>query len=261
VPSADARRALVLRAAGYAVALALGGVGLWLIVAGDSQRTIRLGAVASLWALLLGTFVMFGSRRAGAGEPFGDEPSAAPGQLSRIEDAAANRAYEVRLEQMLRREIQASVAAEMAFLRGELASLRTELLDKVGGQIALERIETTRIIGSDLEALQEEVRQLRERALLGEHSSVHSEATRLLEASTRGEDRSRRNRPTPAPGRGEVVDAQVVEDDDDDGYRGRRRRDDGPAPSPSPRDELPTRRGRHSPEGEELLARLLSRGD
>ena len=71
------------------------------------------------------------------------------------------RAHELRLEHMLRREIRNSVAGEVAALRAEIAELRSELLEKVGGQLRLERIETTRVIGSDLEALQHEVRQLK----------------------------------------------------------------------------------------------------
>src|SRR5438105_3385991 len=43
------------------------------------------------------------------------------------------------------------------------AALRaaSEVVGKVGGELRLERIETTRIIGSDIEALQREVRQLK----------------------------------------------------------------------------------------------------
>ena len=52
----------------------------------------------------------------------------------------------------------------MAGLRSEVTALRNELVEKVGGQLHLERIETTRLIGSDLEALQHEVRQLRRTA-------------------------------------------------------------------------------------------------
>ena len=258
MPTTLSRRALVLRSAGFAVAVALGALGVWLIVTGNTQRSIRIGALSSLWALLLGTFVMFGSRR--LVEPVGlpaHEDDAPSTELSRLDDVVAQRAYEERLEQMLRREIQSSVAREMAFLRGELASLRNELLDKVGGQIALERIETTRIIGSDLEALQAEVRQLRERALLG---ATAAETARIIETTTRTDERLR-TVARPAPRREDVVDAEVVDDETqaETSDRGRRRRDDTPA-SPEGDDDAPTRRGRHSPEGEELLARLLSRG-
>jgi hypothetical protein len=141
----------------------------------------------------------------------------------------------------------------LPFRRGAPPSRPHDLLDKVGGQIALERIETTRIIGSDLEALQEEVRQLRERALLG---VATAETARIIETTKRTDERIR---PVarPAPRRDDVVDAQIVDEAaEDPGYRGRRRRDDATGPAA---DDAPTRRGRHSPEGEELLARLLSR--
>jgi hypothetical protein len=81
--------------------------------------------------------------------------------VERSEDAANRRIWEQQLEHLLRSEIRESVNREMSALRAEVASLRGELLEKVGGQLRLERIETTRVIGSDLEALQEEVRKLK----------------------------------------------------------------------------------------------------
>ena len=49
---------------------------------------------------------------------------------------------------------------QLSSLRAEVAALRAEVVDKLGGQLRLERIETTRVIGSDLEALQHEIRRL-----------------------------------------------------------------------------------------------------
>jgi hypothetical protein len=122
-----------------------------------------------LWAALVGAFAMFGPRR--LMHPLETEPQPGPStalelrdtraEVERAEEAAARRAHELRLEHMLRREIRNSVAGEVAALRAEIAELRSELLEKVGGQLRLERIETTRVIGSDLEALQHEVRQLK----------------------------------------------------------------------------------------------------
>ena len=64
---------------------------------------------------------------------------------------------------MLRREMHAGVAQEVANLRTEVHALRNEARrGGVGGQLRLERIETTRLIGSDLEAVQSELRKLRE---------------------------------------------------------------------------------------------------
>ena len=251
----QARKAVVLRIAGFICAVALGGVGVWLIVVGNTDKTIRLGVLAGLWGLLLGTFAMFGSRR-GAHPPASDEDNALAirraeldaeqrTSLARVEDAAAQRAYEARLEHMLRHEIQATMAREVANLRAEIASLRTDLLDKVGGQIKLERIETTRLIGSDLEALQREVRQLRDRAVVSalEPASMIDDAPRPAE------------RPIPRmpQHRTEFIEATIIEPDDE--YRGRRRRDD----EDDAAENAPRRAGRDSPEGAELLARLLSR--
>ena len=48
----------------------------------------------------------------------------------------------------------------VARLRGEVALLRNDLVEKVDGQLRLERTETTRALGSDIEALQREIRRL-----------------------------------------------------------------------------------------------------
>lgn len=168
---AGARPAIVvLRAVGFVVALALGGVALWLIVTGgDSARRVQIGVLLGLWGVLLGAYVVFSSRNEHASVTPRAEDTA-PGaalelrrafELERAEDAAARRDYEARLAHMVRREIQSTVSGELSALRADLATLRGELLDNVGGQLRLERIETTRVIGSDIEALQREVDQLK----------------------------------------------------------------------------------------------------
>jgi hypothetical protein len=237
------RRALALRLLGLVVAVGLSAVGVWLVVTSTSQKGIRLGALAGLWGLLIGAFVAFGARRQPETVLVMADPDAEPGTalvpatsgaVVRLADADAQRDHEARLEQLLR-EIQASFAREVTDLRSELSALRTELLDKVGGQIAHDHNETTRIIGSDLEAIQREIRELREDA----------DRPRALPNGS--------PRPSPSPVPAEVVEAEVVEvEDESAGYRGRRRRDetaDGDGPTV----------GRDSPEGEALLARLLSR--
>jgi hypothetical protein len=161
-----ARRNSVLRGVGFALAVALGAVGVWLLVTGTSSpKRLEVGVLTGLWGLLLGAFSVFGSRH-----PLRHELADAPGQalamrptseLDRADDAAARRHFEARLEHMLRREIQTSMAREVSTLREEVGQLRIELLDKVGGQLQLERIETTRVIGSDIEALQREINQLK----------------------------------------------------------------------------------------------------
>jgi hypothetical protein len=170
------RRVAVVRGIGFGVAVALGAVAVWLIVTSSSLKSIRIGALAGFWGLLLGAYSVFGSRHAQpvpveqqAGQQLAVRETAA---LERAEEAAARRQFEARLEHMLRREIQAAVAREVSTVRAEVASLRGELLEKVGGQLRLERIETTRVIGSDIEALQREVNQLKTMRQLNERAAA-----------------------------------------------------------------------------------------
>ncbi len=173
VPLRDApplTRAVVFRAIGFAVAVVLGAIAIWMIVTGTDQKGIKIGFLAGLWGVLLGAYSMFGSRRQGddAGSrtevpvlPSSDVELRSSGEVERIAEAAARRAFEERLQAMIRSEVTAAMSHEVADLRGEIARLRGDLVEKVGGQLRLERIETTRLIGSDLEALQHEVRQLK----------------------------------------------------------------------------------------------------
>ena len=171
VPNPDAppiTRGVVLRAIGLVLAVALAGVAAWLVVTGnESPRRVQLGVLAGLWSALLAGFALYGARRAAnldadPGRPTSTELElrSVRTELERAEEAAARRTHEARLEQLLRAEVQAAITREITSLRAEIADLRGELLEKVGNQVRLERIETTRVIGSDLEALQHEVRQL-----------------------------------------------------------------------------------------------------
>jgi hypothetical protein len=165
-------RGVLLRAAGLVVAVGLGALAAWLIVTSTTQKNLELGVLAGLWAALLGAFAMFGARRRPVAEPVAEPVAAEPAgstvelrksqlELERVAEAQARRAHEQRLEQLLRDEIRNAVARELASVRAELVELRSELVEKVGGQLRLERIETTRVIGSDLEALQHELRELK----------------------------------------------------------------------------------------------------
>ncbi len=104
-------------------------------------------------------------------------------KLERAAEAEQRREFQTNLQSMLQGEmshirdvvsgavteaVSGAVSGEVASLRSEVASLRAELLEKVGGQLRLERIETTRVIGSDLEALQHEVRALKSANMIGD---------------------------------------------------------------------------------------------
>jgi hypothetical protein len=178
--SAHGRPSLaLLRGFGFAVAVVSGIVAIWLIVTStDEAKRVEIGVLVGLWGLLLGAFSVFGSRSHAREVPA--VPVSEPGQtldlrqVGEIERAAvasavaaARQAFRAELEEVLRREtaardVDAGLRAEVAGLRAEVAALRNDLMEKVGGQLRLERIETTRLIGSDLDALQHELRQLRE---------------------------------------------------------------------------------------------------
>jgi hypothetical protein len=188
--------------AAFIAAIALAVVGIWMIVTGNSTKSVRVGAIASFWALLLGAFAVLGSRvpgrdtdrSTGPVAPVPHDPSPPPpprrgevdlrhvGDIERAAVAAPRREFQAHLQEMLHREVSAAVSREMAGLRSEVTALRNELVEKVGGQLHLERIETTRLIGSDLEALQHEVRQLRRTAGLEADPTRAMRITHTLEA-------------------------------------------------------------------------------
>jgi hypothetical protein len=157
---------VVLRIFVLVFAVALAGIAAWLIVTGKTTKRVEVGVIVGLWSALLGGFALYDARRSAHVGTEAAAPSAAElelrtarTELARAAEAAARRAHEARLEQLLRAEVQAAISREVNSLRSEIADLRGELLEKVGNQVRLERIETTRVIGSDLEALQHEVRK------------------------------------------------------------------------------------------------------
>jgi hypothetical protein len=160
----------VVRGACFTAAAVLGVLAIWLVVTGTTQKSTTVGALLGFWAVLMAAFPVFGSRQPHALD-LAQPPDARPATgLERMSDAADRREYEYRLQQMLRHEIQAALGPELTSLRTDIAALRSELVEKVGGQLRLERIETTRVIGSDIEALQHEVRQLKDGRQLGSFS-------------------------------------------------------------------------------------------
>ncbi|MEO7261450.1 MAG: DUF6779 domain-containing protein [Jatrophihabitantaceae bacterium] len=184
------------RVAVIAVAVVLGALALCLVVFGTSQKQLQLGVLLGLWAALIAACLIFADRR---GQPEAetaaglDRAEAAElgearlqiialqqeqletarqahssqevelrqsSELQLAREAGARRESELGLESSLRREIERVMIEQLGSLREEVAALRAEVVDKLGGQVRLERIETTRVIGSDLEALQHEIRRL-----------------------------------------------------------------------------------------------------
>ena len=195
-PSGTLRGAL--RMVAVAASAVLGTAALCLVVFGASQKQLQLGVLFGLWSVLIAACVIFGFTRGESEETSEAELAeirsrtaelheaqlkVVAGQQEQLEaarqayfsqeielrqfgelqfarEAAARRESELKLEVALRREVERVLSEQLGSLREEVAALRAEVVDKLGGQLRLERIETTRVIGSDLEALQHEIRRL-----------------------------------------------------------------------------------------------------
>jgi len=175
---------MLLRGFGFALAIALGGLAIWLIATSDTVKAQRVGALAGMWGVLIGAYAIFGARRHEETSPdvAGALELRQDAALARSQDVAWQREFQARLEALLRREVQEGVSRELAGLRHEVASLRNEILEKVGGQLRMERTETTRLFGSNLEALQREVRLLKV-AQLGDTGSISTIDVAAFESS------------------------------------------------------------------------------
>jgi hypothetical protein len=230
-------RIVLLLAAG-----ALGVAALCLVVFGNSQRQLQFGVLLGLWAFLIGAFLGFGSLRSqseqAAAVAEAERRSAqlheAQLQVSQLQyaqleaaqevrsrqevelrkfgemqlsrEAAARREADFNLEISLRREIERMMTEQLGALRDEVAALRAEVVDKLGGQLRLERIETTRVIGSDLEALQHEIRRLAgsQESIAHAPAAVSAPLAQLPRQAAEPVGASR-------PDRHDIVDAEVIE--------------------------------------------------
>jgi hypothetical protein len=202
--------ATALRTVGFVLAIALGIVSIWLIVIDDSAKMKTVGALVGFWGLLLGAFSIFGrylQHPAGTAAMSASELAVrGPSALERPEDATARREFERQLMSMLRHEVQATMTSELARMRDEIIALRHELVEKFHGDLRMERIETTRVFGSDIEALQQEINQLKAARGAMEASRWYTEPVRTEPARTV----AARAEAAP-PGSAPVVEAQVVE--------------------------------------------------
>jgi hypothetical protein len=155
-----------LRALGIVVAVVLAVVAVVAVSFGSSTKQDQLGVIAGLWSALIFAVTFYGIRHHKDERQVGRGGELEVRQLAELESVAATAArgeYEQQLQDMVQRElakVQRAVLAQLDELQAEVAGLRGDLVEKVGGQLRLERIETTRVIGSDIENLQHEVRRL-----------------------------------------------------------------------------------------------------
>ena len=143
------------------MAFGLAAVAICLIAFG-SHRETQLGVIAGLWSAFFGAVSIYGVRHAPPApahlaENGGSElePAQRKAVASR-RDAEYGREYEERLQSLVQAELgklTGAMAGELNSLRQEVAQLRGELLEKVGGQLRLERVEATRVIGSNIDGI------------------------------------------------------------------------------------------------------------
>jgi hypothetical protein len=183
------------RIAGLAAAVALGALAVYLVAFSTTAKQSSIGILLGAWAVFIAAPILFGSRRAQqhAAQLREAQQHAAQlrdaqlqitelqeaqlratreahasqevvlrrfGEVQLAREVAARREADFRLEIALRGEIERVLTEQIGTLRDEVSSLRAEVVDKLGGQLRMERIETTRVIASDLEALQNEIRRL-----------------------------------------------------------------------------------------------------
>ena len=143
-----------------AVAIALASTAA--VVLSDDPETLRLAVVGALWAFVLAAFAAPRRREsdASAGDPGTALELRRTYEIELEKEVAARREYELQLEVYLRRELERGLAEDVAALREEVGRMRGEMIDRLDGELRMERIETTRLIGGSLRALQDEARRL-----------------------------------------------------------------------------------------------------
>jgi hypothetical protein len=143
-----------------AVAIALASTAA--VVLSDDPETLRLAVVGALWAFVLAAFAAPRRREsdAPAGEPGTALELRRTYEIELEKEVAARREYELQLEVYLRRELERGLAEDVAALREEVGRMRGDMIDRLDGELRMERIETTRLIGGSLRALQDEARRL-----------------------------------------------------------------------------------------------------
>ena len=143
-----------------AVAIALASTAA--VVLSDDPETLRLAVVGALWAFVLAAFGAPRRREsdASAGDPGTALELRRTYEIELEKEVAARREYELQLEVYLRRELERGLAEDVAALRDEVGRMRGDMIDRLDGELRMERIETTRLIGGSLRALQDEARRL-----------------------------------------------------------------------------------------------------
>ena len=153
----------MLRWLGILLVLGLGALAVALVVLGDSQKQLRIGVLLGIWAAVVAYFLPSRREEQPQAVATGHDPSRVyndVGIRTAPDPRREFREYQAQLERTFRRDMDQALSEHIARLRGEVALLRNDLVEQVNGQLRLERTETTRALGSDIEGLQQEIRRL-----------------------------------------------------------------------------------------------------
>jgi hypothetical protein len=140
------RLRVALRALGIFSAFGLGAVAACLIAFSSSAKPIQLGVIAGLWSALLGAVAIYGVRRQHA-------PASPLGHVLAGGDATAGTDNDQPLPDLERSDfvvIAQALSEQLAQVSAEVTALRGELVQKVGGPMRHERVETADGIAADL---------------------------------------------------------------------------------------------------------------
>jgi hypothetical protein len=157
------RARTLLRWLGILLVLGLGAMAVALVVLGDSQKQLRIGVLLGIWAAVVAYFLPSRREEQPQAVATGHDPSRVyndVGIRTAPDPRREFREYQAQLERTFRRDMDQALGEHLARLRGEVALLRNDLVEQVNGQLRLERTETTRALGSDIEGLQQEIRRL-----------------------------------------------------------------------------------------------------
>ena len=157
------RARTLLRWLGILLVLGLGAMAVALVVLGDSQKQLRIGVLLGIWAAVVAYFLPSRREEQPQAVATGHDPSRVyndVGIRTAPDPRREFREYQAQLERTFRRDMDQALSEHLARLRGEVALLRNDLVEQVNGQLRLERTETTRALGSDIEGLQQEIRRL-----------------------------------------------------------------------------------------------------
>jgi hypothetical protein len=150
-----------VRGAVLFLGIVMAAVATGFLVVTEDPKLLRLGIVGALWAFVLAAIAVPRRRRDdGGAERMRELELRRTYELELEREVAARREYEMQLEVYLRRELDRGVREEVESLRQEVQALRGDVIERLDGELRMERIETTRLIGGSLRALREEARRL-----------------------------------------------------------------------------------------------------